>query len=80
MSISREMDQDVACILTGILLGHKNGTMPFAATWMATAIVILHEESQTEKEVLSDTPSMWNLKRNDTNELTRLRGTHRLHE
>ena len=49
MSISREMDQDVARILTGILLGHKNGTMPFAATWMATAIVILHEESQTEK-------------------------------
>ena len=50
MSINREMDkEDVAHILTGILLGHKNGTMPFAATWMATAIVILHEESQTEK-------------------------------
>ena len=54
--------------------------MPSAATWMDLECVILNEISQTEKEVLSDTPSMWNLKRNDTNELTRLRGTHRLHE
>ena len=41
---------------------------------------ILNEISQTEKEVLFDIPSMWNLKRNDTNELTRPKGTHRFHE
>ena len=50
MSINREMDkEDVAHILTGILLGHKNGIMPFAGTWMDTEIVILLEVSQTEK-------------------------------
>ena len=50
MSINREMDkEDVAHILTGILLGHKNGIMPFAGTWMDTEIVILHEVSQTRQ-------------------------------
>ena len=34
-------------------------------------IVILSEVSQTEKEKYHMTSLMWNLKRNDTNELTR---------
>ena len=54
--------------------------MPSAATWMDLECVILNEISQTEKEVLFDIPSMWNLKRTDTKELTRPKGTHRLHE
>ena len=47
----------------------KNEIMPFAATWMDPEMVILNEVSQTEKEKLYDIPYMWNLKRNDTNEL-----------
>jgi len=35
----------------GILLGHKkNKRLPFAATWMHLAIIILSEVSQTEKD------------------------------
>ena len=33
-----------------------------------------------EGEILYDTPYMWNLKRNDTNELTKQKQTHRLAE
>ena len=40
--------------------------------------VILSEVSQTEREILYDIPYMWNLKRNDTNELTKQKETHRL--
>ena len=43
--------------------------MPFAATWMDLEIVILSEVSQTEKEISYDIAYIWNLKRNDTNEL-----------
>ena len=43
--------------------------MPFAATGMGLDSVILSEVSQTEK-YHNNIPSMWNLKRNDTNELT----------
>ena len=72
MSINREMDkEDVAHRLTGILLGHKNGIMPFAATYMDTEIVILNEvKSDREGEIFFAIPYIWNLKRNDTNELT----------
>ena len=52
--------------------------MPTAATWMDLENVILSEVSQTEREILYDIPYMWNLKRNDTNELTRQKETHRL--
>ena len=40
--------------------------MPFAATWMGIEIVILSEVNQTQKEKYH----MWNLKGNDTNELS----------
>ena len=49
--------------------------MPFAAMWMDLEIVILSEVSQTEGEISYDTPYMWNLKRNDTSELTKQRET-----
>ena len=41
--------------------------MPFAATWIDLEIVIL---SEVREEISYDIPCMWNLKRNDTNELT----------
>ena len=41
-----------------------------AAAWRDPDSVILSEVSQTEREVLYDIPYLWNLKRNDTNELT----------
>ena len=46
----------------------KNDTMPFAAPRMDLKIVILSEVSLKEKEKY-DISYMWNLKRNDTNEL-----------
>lgn len=36
---------------SGILLGHKNEIMSFAATWMDLKIIILREVSQKEKEL-----------------------------
>ena len=48
----------------------KNGTMPFAASWMDPDSVILSELSQTEGETPYDIPHMWDLKRNDTNEVS----------
>ena len=45
--------------------------MPFAATWMDLETVILSEVSHTEKEKYHDIPYVWNLKGNDTNELTK---------
>ena len=48
----------------------KNEIMPFVATWMDLEIIILSEGSQTEKkQILYDITYMWNLKKNDTNEL-----------
>ena len=46
----------------------KNEPMPFATTWMDLESVIL-SKSDREGEILYDIPYMWNLKRNDTNEL-----------
>ena len=42
--------------------------MPFAATWMDLESVILRK-SDREGEMLYDILHMWNLKRNETNEL-----------
>ena len=53
----------------------KNEIMPFAATRMdleSPSYILLSEVSQTDKEISNDIPHMWNLKRNDTNELNLL--------
>ena len=39
--------------------------MQFAATWMDLGVIIVNEVSQTGKYIIY----MWNLKKNDTNEL-----------
>ena len=59
----------MAHMCNGILLGHKKyKIMPFAATWMDPEILILSEVSQTETNIIWY-PYMWNLIKNDTNEL-----------
>ena len=40
----------------------KNEIMPFAATWMDLAIIILSEVSQTEKDISYDITYMWKSK------------------
>ena len=44
----------------------KNEIMPFAATWMDLEILM---KSDRERQISYDTAYMWNLKKNDTNEL-----------
>ena len=53
--------------------------MPFAATWIDLEIVIL-VKSDRERGISYDISCMWNVKRNDTNELTKQKETHRLRE
>ena len=83
MSIDRWMDkEDVVYIYNGILLSQKkNEIMPFAATWMNSRDC--HTEwskSDREREISYDIAYNWNLKRNDINELTKQKQTHRLRE
>ena len=47
--------------------------MPFATIWMALEIVLLSEDRGGE--ISYDIPFMWNLKRNDTNKITKQRLT-----
>ena len=79
MSINRGMDkEDVVCVCVCIYIYthtlddnstmKKNKIMPFAAIWMRLEIVILSEVR--EGEIWHDLPHLWDLKRNDTNELT----------
>ena len=69
MSIDRGMGKE------GVLIFHyysaitKNEIMPFAATWMDPECHTEGSESDTEEEILYGIPYMWNLKRNDANEL-----------
>ena len=59
----------------------KNEVMPFATTRMDLETIILSEVSQAEKKKYCMTYHyMWNLKRNDTNELTKQKETHRFSE
>ena len=48
----------------------KNEIMPFAAMWMDLESVTEWSKSDIKGEISYDIPYMWNLKRNDTNELT----------
>ena len=44
-------EEDVVHIHSRILLSHKkNEIMPFAATWVDPEMIILSEESQTQKD------------------------------
>ena len=56
----------------------KNGIRPLAAAWMDLDSVIPSEVSQTEKKYHTTPPFMWNLKRNDANDLTKEKETYRL--
>ena len=47
----------------------KNEIMPFAATWMDLEIIILSEESQTEKDKYLMISLICGILKNDTNEL-----------
>ena len=48
----------------------RNEIMPFAAIWMDLEIIILSEvKSDRERKIPYDITYMWNLKKNDTNEL-----------
>ena len=46
-----------------------NEIMSFAPTWMDLEMVILNEVKKSRR-ISHDIPYMWNLKINDTNELT----------
>ena len=48
----------------------KNDLMPFAATWMDLECHTEWSKSDREGEISYDILYMWNLKGNDTNELT----------
>ena len=43
--------------------------MPFAETWMNPEIILLSEVNQTEKKISYNITYLWNLTKNDTNEL-----------
>ena len=45
--------------------------MPYAAIWMDLKIVILSEVSQRQRQISYDILYLWNLKKNDTNDLTK---------
>ena len=47
----------------------KNKIMPFATICMDLEVIILNKVSQTEKQISCNITYMWNLKKNDTNEL-----------
>ena len=71
MSFIRGMDIEVVHTCNGVLsTSKKNEIMSFAAIWMDLESVILSEGSQTEKLKYCDIHYMWNIKCNDTNELT----------
>ena len=60
---------DGAYTRDGILFSRKNEITLSAATWMELEIIILSQVSQTEKQLSYAITYMWNLKKNDTNEL-----------
>ena len=55
----------------------KNEIMPFAATWMQLAILILSEvKSERERRIPYDTTYMWNLKYGTMSLSTKQKQTH----
>ena len=78
MSTDRGMDkEDVVQIYNGILLSHKKEQNNAICSDMDGPRDCDTKWSQTEKDKLSyDIAQMWNLKKNDANELTKQ--THRL--
>ena len=60
--------EDVVRKYKGLLLSHKNETMPFPATWINLEIIILSEISQ--RKIPYDIVYMQTLKKNDRKELS----------
>ena len=73
------MDKEDVCIYNGILLTHLKEWSNAICSNMDRSRDWHTEWSKSDREeVISyDTPYMWNLKRNDTNELRRQRQTHK---
>ena len=74
MSINRDVDkEDVEHIYNGILLERKNA---FCSNMDGPREC--HTERSVTGEILCDILHMWDLKRNDTSELTKQKESHRL--
>ena len=72
MSVNRWVDKDVVHMYNGILLNHKKGWNNTICSNMDGPRECHTEWSKSDREgkILYDIPYMWNLKINDTNELT----------
>ena len=82
-SINSGMDkEDVVHISSGILYSHKKewNNAICSNTDGSRDCYMEWSKSDKEGEILYNILSMWNLKRNDTNELTKQKETHRLRE
>ena len=55
----------------------KNEIRPLPAKWMDYRLSSWEGKSDGEGEILYDFPYMWNLQRNDANELTKQKETQR---
>ena len=78
MPVDRGMDkEDMVLIYTMEYCSviKKNEILPFAAIWLGVKCHIEWSKSDREEEISYDISYTWNLKRNDTNELTKQRLT-----
>ena len=55
----------------------KNEILPFAATWVHLENIMFYKISQTEKEILYNITSMWNLRSSTNESVYKTETTHR---